>query len=202
MKAEHIGHTPFPLAVLSGVFNPNEISWLKAEMGFLSSKLQTEEHTGSATNDNGELLKKTMGVFVDDVYYNRDSSRILNINRKIFNEVIPYLASRSSGWFFDNIQLTKDHTLVAYYEEEDYYKAHSDTSLVTVITWLYEEPKRFKGGDLIFPDHDLTVSVENNTTVIFPGCIPHQVSEVSMLDSKDKGKGLGRNAMIQFGNIT
>ena len=59
----------------------------------------------------------------------------------------------------------------------------------TVLIWLYDEPKGFTGGDLIFNDFDVTIPCKNNTGVIFLGPWHHEVTEV---------KGQGRYTLTMF----
>ena len=91
----------------------------------------------------------------------------------------------------------KDFTLISYYENNDYYKAHADTSDITALTWLFKEPKRFTGGDLIFPDTEERIECKNNKIILFPGCIRHQVTEINM-EKQHQNQKLGRWCITQF----
>ena len=96
-----------------------------------------------------------------------------------------------------NLEFSEYRTLISYYEDTDYYKSHRDDVLITALSYFFVEPKKFKGGEIIFTDFNLRFEVTNNTTIVFPSHIMHEVSEIS-LDEKDKGKGLGRFCMNQF----
>ena len=193
---------PFPLAVIKGGLSKIDMQMYLRELHLLNDNMLYGRDSNREVLEDGTPIKRNKGIFLDTVYTEPHFSDILEISNRRLGEYLSLVheEAKDSNWFFKYLNTCSVKTTLAYYEEGDYYKAHKDLALLTAITWVYEEPKRFKGGNVTFPDHDLTVEVDNNTTVIFPGCIPHQVSEVSMLDSKDKGKGLGRYAMIQFGN--
>ena len=103
----------------------------------------------------------------------------------------------NKSWYYKNLEYSEYSTLVSYYEDTDYYKSHRDDVLITALSYFFVEPKKFKGGEIIFTDFNLRFEVTNNTTIVFPAHIMHEVSEIS-LNEKDKGKGLGRFCMNQF----
>ena len=47
-----------------------------------------------------------------------------------------------------------------------------------MLLWIFKEPKPFTGGDLIFTDYDYTVECKNNSGIIFPGPIKHEVPPI------------------------
>ena len=81
------------------------------------------------------------------------------------------------------------HFLMSRYDDGDKYDMHYDRSFFTLLVWLYDEPKPFTGGDLIFNDFDVTIECKNNTGVIFLGPWHHEVTEV---------KGHGRYTLTMF----
>ena len=87
--------------------------------------------------------------------------------------------------------------MISYYENNDYYKSHTDLALLTSLTWFFKQPKKFKGGNLTFTDYNVTIEVNANCTVIFPSCIKHEVSELTMKE-EDLNNLNGRICMTQF----
>jgi hypothetical protein len=190
-----------PIVVVDKFFSEEESQQMLNELNFLNSrpeKLFGVESTGSAfeTLENGEkkFIKKNRGVFLDDVYSNRNFSDILNINRKLFDsEFVGKLIQKH--YFFRYIkECNFDRTLIQYYENSDYYDFHIDTVTITAITWFYNKPKRFTGGDILFKN-GLTVECGYNRTLIFPSILEHSVSQIN-LDSNEKNSG--RYSITQF----
>ena len=116
-------------------------------------------------------------------------------NRKIFNIDL----TQHPSWFFKNIAPTLDYesNMVSYYENSDYYAPHRDRNDVTILCWIYREPKKFEGGDLYFPAYDSGLRVKNNRVVIFPGFIEHGVFPVEM-EKTDDDKKWGRYCITSF----
>lgn len=151
------------------------------------------EHTGTAKFENGTAKKKNTGVFLDDVYTNRNFSNILKFNRKIYDVKL------TEPSVVLNFLQTSNHdtTLISYYENESHYKSHKDQSILTAVTYLHKEPKVFDGGDLVLTDYGIAFEPWFNRTYIIPGVVEHEVTEVKM-NSEDCGKGLGRYCISNF----
>ena len=211
----------FPYIIIDNFYNKNELDIIWKELDFLldGDKFDSPSDAGAAINDNGKLLANKKGLFLDSVYPNRKISNILTCNRKLFTNLRSICDSNES-WFFRYLNGNYDQTILSYYENEDYYDAHSDQSIMTSLTWLYKEPKKFEGGDLYFKDtinnfseyysNKLSegkspssylekIEVKNNRMLIFPSMIPHQVDSVKM-DSEYKNKGLGRFVIASLMN--
>jgi hypothetical protein len=169
-----------PFCIVRNYFNPDEVKFLLKELQALRPRLCPPAQTGTAHDGSGQPKKSNRGLFLD-------SGEILNLNRKLFHEVA-WEASKLH-WFFRILRDdVKDSTLVSYYETGDYYKSHYDKSLVTATHYVWEEPKKFEGGDLCFGEYK--VPITNNCLVIFPGTwTEHEVTPVT---------GTGRWAISQF----
>ena len=91
-----------------------------------------------------------------------------------------------------------DLTKVRYYHDKEYYEPHTDMAYQFLsFSYFYREPKKFTGGELIFPKHDTEYSCENNSMIIFPGWVEHGVKEVS-IDNSDYYDGQGRYCISNF----
>ena len=64
-------------------------------------------------------------------------------------------------------------------------------------SYFHKEPKKFKGGDLIFPRYNCQLECENNSMIILPGWVEHGVTKVSIEDS-DYYDGWGRYSITSF----
>jgi len=192
-------NSPFPFLEIENMYDDAELKLIWQELEFLNqlNKLEDPEKTGSAEED-GKLLKKNSGLYLDNLYKTRNISNILTVNKNLFESHI--LEEFSSLCFlYENINQTNDDTtLISYYDNGGYYKSHRDNALYTAITWFFKEPKNFTGGDFYFTDYNYKIEIKNNKTILFPSVINHSVDEVMMLDENNCGCGYGRYAMTQF----
>ena len=95
----------------------------------------------------------------------------------------------------DNNLVPDESSFLSYYEDGDYFKPHEDKCKITILNWMYKEPKRFEGGELVFTDYNKTIQLESNKAIIFPGKIKHEVNTTSM---NEKFKGMGRWCITHF----
>ena len=188
---------PFPHIVFHNFYTDEELDLLWEEFNFYtkSKKLfDVEEYKGVVGKTEAKALH------LDSVYTGkyRVLSNILEVSRKVLDKDILKPFSEIS----DCCTLAKfanyDHTKVRYYHNGDYYKPHTDTYFeFLAFSYFYKEPKRFEGGNLIFPKYDYEFGCENNSLIMMPAWVEHGVSEVSIKDS-DYFDGYGRYAVTHF----
>ena len=186
---------PFEYIIIDETYTEEELKLIFLELDFwsLSNNLMGPEHTGTARWDDGTIKKKNKGVFLDEAYANRNFSNILKFNRKIY-EIKTQQPSVVLNFLKES---NYDVTLLSYYENEEHYKSHKDSSLLTAVTYLYKQPKAFEGGDLVLTDYGIAFEPWFNRTYIIPGVVEHEVTEVTM-KQEDCGKGLGRYCISNF----
>ena len=193
----------FPYIIISNVFNTEErIKLVWEELDFLwyswkMENLSNEQNTGQWNMND---LPNRKEVFLERVYNSHIFSNIIKVYSEIFGKNIEHLEnlfSNHSSWFFkEALILSKDH-LLNYYEDRNYYKPHKDEGLMTCLHWMFKEPKKFEGGDFIFPDFDKKIEIENNKMIIFPSMIKHEVTPIIM-KAEDMNKKLGRWCISTF----
>ena len=84
------------------------------------------------------------------------------------------------------------------YKRQEYYEPHIDKTIqFLAFSYFYREPKKFEGGELIFPKYNYSFSCENNSLIMFPGWVEHGVSKVTIQNS-DYFEGCGRYAITSF----
>lgn len=190
---------PFPHLKIENFYTENELTGIWQELRFLTykHKLQPPEMSGTAYDENNNPKKRNNGLFLDNIYTNRNISNILTINRKIFQEEYLKLYSNLSFGYKNILLANHDSTLISYYEDGDHYKPHHDVCLHTTLTWFFKEPKKFEGGNLFFPKYDYTIEIKNNMLVMFPGFVIHQVLKTKMENNKEFS-GDGRYCISQF----
>lgn len=177
-----------PVIVINNFYSDEEVLKIKNEIKYLEKygifKNPTEIGGPGSAYRNGVILKKATGVHLDSIYEDRNQSDILEINRKLFRMKL----EQYHPIFRYVSKSNHDSTKIHYYSDGDYYKNHTDDSVITSITWFYEVPKSFTGGDLIL-ENRLHVPCLNNSMVVFPSIMYHEVTPV---------KGIGRYSMSQF----
>lgn len=190
---------PFPHIVIYGQFTDDELVGVWRELAFLThGKLDVAAETGSAFHrecDGKTMLKNNRAVWLDKVYTDRKYSDILCATRKIFQPSFSEAAAKIH-WVFKYLPMASTcTTLLSYYEDGGYYKPHFDICTLTAVTHVFKEPRRFDGGELIFPDFDYNVGIVNNRTIIFPSAVNHEVADVKMQGGEPFS---GRYTITQF----
>lgn len=197
MQADVI-QVPEHCIIIKNWFEADELTQIFDELNLLRRFfLKEEQHTGAATNKDGTLLKRGKGVFLDELYSEdgRKNSAILKGMGKVFNPgLVEALIQKWS--YFEQIKNSNfDSTLVNYYQGGGEYRQHTDQSVYTVCVFLWQEPKKFSGGN--FQLRDTLIEIENNMLVIFPGFVKHGATLVEMEDTKEN-EGFGRWSIVKF----
>ena len=191
----------FPYIIVDNYYDAEELSMIWEELEFLSYPCKLKRatvETGGATDNDGNLVKHNYHRYIDNIYEERELSNILTVNRKLF--AFDYKIFRQHPhWFFQNLLINQDFTQISYYEENNEYGEHRDGGMVTALTWLYKEPKRFTGGDLLIGSNKIKIDCVNNRTVIIPSMVIHAVSKIQ-ISPEYRTQRLGRYAISQFGN--
>jgi Rps23 Pro-64 3,4-dihydroxylase Tpa1-like proline 4-hydroxylase len=182
------------ISVIDNIFSQQELVEIKKELTSLYEPAKNPIYSGKdtvATDSEGTSKRKSNSLFLDIYFENRrEDSRILNINRKIFFDKFLIEALINKSMLYRHItNCTKDHTLINFYSANDYYDCHKDSSCFTALSFFELEP--FTGGNLIFPEFNLTITSNENRMVIFPGFLEHGSTKVE--------KGV-RVSMAQFIN--
>ena len=187
---------PFPHLIIKNFYNEEELKLIWEELIFYTKPDKLLE-----AKDYGGVVNKTNShaIALDSIYHkHRNLSNILKINRKIFDpEVLNAFSS-----IHDCCSIVKrcnwDNTKVRYYHNDEYYEPHTDSSMQFLgFTYFYREPKKFEGGELIFPKYEYEYSCDNNSLIMMPGWVEHGVKKVTINDS-DYYDGYGRYAITSF----
>ena len=196
----HAKTDPFPFLLIEDLYTESELYMIQCELDYYqSNQYVLNGNTNPSGTDDGKPRTQKKGNFVDNVFSLREYSNILNISRKLLQ---PGLICRSEHIFqWKYFQPDIDHTLLSYYDDGGYYLPHHDNTVVSIISWLWKEPKRFYGGDFVFEDYEMTIGCLNNSAIAFPGTTRHGVTPITMED-KYKDQGLGRYSISHFLNFT
>ena len=188
---------PFPHMIVKNFYNESELKLIWEELDFY-----TKDGKLFDAHEFGGVVDKTnsKAIWLDKVFDKkyRNLSNILKVNRKIFDSAV--LGAFSS--VHDCCSIAKfcnyDVTKVRYYHDGDYYEPHTDKTVQFLgFSYFYREPKKFEGGELIFPKYDYTFDCPNNSLIMMPGWVEHGVSKISIKNS-DYFDGYGRYAVTSF----
>ena len=188
---------PFPLMVVENFYNQDELDLIWEELKFYTKPgklVDAKGYGGIVDSTNAKAL------LLDELYSKkyRGISNILTMNRKLFECGVLDKFSEIHGCCSIANQSNHDITKVRYYHNEEYYDPHVDTPFqFLAFSYFYKEPKKFTGGDLIFPKYDFKVPCDNNTMVVFPGWVEHGVRKVS-IENSDYFDGWGRYCISSF----
>tara|TARA_A100001201_G_scaffold690_2_gene1846 strand:+ start:157 stop:753 length:597 start_codon:yes stop_codon:yes gene_type:complete len=189
---------PFPHVIIENVYEEDELELIWDELKFFTrpGKLLPPEEYGAAVGKT-----EASAIVLDRVFSNNIHSNIISLETRILNTNAVQKLSQvheSCRYFCNDIKLT---TKLRYYHDGESYDTHADYIYSYVFfTYFNKTPKKYEGGELIFPDHDYSFPCDNNTTILIPGYIPHGVNEVSIRDS-DYYDGYGRYCVTMFATL-
>ena len=188
---------PFPHLILYNFYNHKELKLIWEELNFYTKKdklFEAKDYGGIPERTNSKAL------WLDQVYSDkyRSLSNILTVNSKMFDKVVLNLFSDIHDCCSIAKDCNFDVTKVRYYHNGDVYEPHTDRMIQFLgFSYFYREPKKFEGGELIFPKYDYTFDCPNNSLIMMPGWVEHGVTEIK-IDDSDYFDGYGRYAITSF----
>lgn len=192
-------NVPFEHIFIKNTYSDEQLENIWIELDQIFPYLQTAEYTISAKDDDGQYKKKNKGIFLDYSEFNLNSSvlsyrdSLLNLK---FDDEIENILFNYYPCFNPNKSIQYEcKSLVSYYDTGDYYKSHRDSSLFTIITFLCKDNSKFVGGELFFKKYEFKIQPINNTTIIFPSILEHEILPVKLLDNSQR---FGRYSITTF----
>ena len=188
---------PFPHIIFHNFYDDRELELIWEELNFYTkpNKLfDVEDYNGVVGYTNAKALQ------LDLVYPTkyRTLSNILQVTRKVFDKQVLEPFSNLSDCCSQAKYCNWDATKVRYYHNNDEYKPHTDRLFhFLAFSYFYREPKKFSGGNLIFPKYDYEFTCDHNSLIMMPSWVEHGVGKVS-IDDSDYFDGLGRYAITHF----
>lgn len=205
----------YPHIYVEDVFEPEALEKIDQELYFYKDNLFGVEELLAGYNSDKEYVKSAKGFFLDAVYRPEAMPRLSYIVRgleavfssEVFNQAIHELGKSQ---IIARMPVNSIGHLISYYENNDYYHAHIDTSRMTSLFWYYREPKSYKGGNLRFhheeeAEPEMMIESKKNCLVMFPSIYFHSVEKIEMInDSKDGRFTVSTffNYDINFSNVT
>ena len=195
---EGIAHTkPFPHLIIKNFYNEDELKLIWEELNFYTRPgkfLDAKYFGGVIGKTNSHALA------LDSVYREeyRHLSNILTVNRKLFDTEVVKTFSEIDDCCSIALTSNWDITKVRYYHDNEYYEPHIDNDFqFLAFSYFYKEPKKFIGGEIIFPKYDYQLTCKNNSIILFPGWVEHAVNEVK-IENSDYYDGWGRYSITSF----
>ena len=195
---EGIAHTkPFPHLIIKNFYNEDELKLIWEELNFYTKPgkfLDAKYFGGVVGKTNSHALA------LDSVYREeyRNLSNILTVNRKLFDPELLKTFSNIDDCCSIALTSNWDITKVRYYHDNEYYEPHIDNDFqFLAFSYFYKEPKKFIGGEIIFPKYDYQLTCKNNSIILFPGWVEHAVNEVK-IENSDYYDGWGRYSITSF----
>lgn len=201
MKNIKLLKQPFPHIIGDNFFSNTQLEEIWEELNFLSKPdklfLPGIHHgaggLGGSTNSRAICLEESYRI--------RDISNILQVYKHILKDEEILRTTEEWPSYLRLKYISRIITKVRYYHNGDKYSKHCDwRNDFLLFSYFHKEPKRFSGGEVHFPEYDYTFSCDNNTLIIFPGYIEHEVKEV-LISNDAYWNGNGRYCISQFLSI-
>jgi len=189
------GDQPFPFLVIDNWYDKETEKSIWSELDFLSTKNKQEqlraENTIVARNEDGTSKSKAYRWYLESIYTEegRTYSTIMQktdlFRTPEFHEIIQHITPQCRSFLGSDF----DTTIISYYENNDYYKAHYDKFQWTSLIWFYREPKKFKGGNLKFTEPNYEIKVKHTRLLMFPCYYLHEVLPIKTKKFEQMGNG-------------
>ena len=176
--------------------DPQQLEHVWAAYSFLKDNFLSSEHTGSAKNEDGTIKKRNKGIFFNTV--SPEPVLCREIREMLFGGIAGIADQFAIDSVYRSSPITNwDSLIMQYYlKDGEGYQSHHDVSLFTALLFFNQEPKNFSGGDITFPEFNVTVPFKNNCGIIFPGIAQHQVNPVTQINNSSDIGGRLSIAML------
>lgn len=129
-------------------------------------------NSGVSISPDNNNKQKSKSLFLDEVFEGgREASVVLRENRLLFSAELGKQLEKRNAFFGHIRKCTQDFTLINVYAVGDYYREHTDGFPLTAITFLGGGV--VEGGNLGFPEYNVSIPPQRNRVVVFPGCVSH-----------------------------
>lgn len=198
---KEINSGPLNYFEIQNAFNYREHKEFMSLFNYYKPYFRSPSETGGEAieKDSHTYAKQNKGIFLSDLnpiphFHNHLLTKYLET---VFTT--PTLQKNASDAFSGSFFCNDWSSLVSYYSEDnDSYLPHKDLGIITMLIWLHNGPTNFTGGDLTFPEFNITIPAKHNTGIIFPSWITHQVTPIKIIDPR---KDSGRICISLFGSV-
>ena len=162
--------------IIDDFYEADEFDAVKEEARKLVVFGRAPELAGAASDrKRGRAL--VLDRFFEDIVRNRDSSTILAAADKLRSDPILEAAITLDASYRHLEAHDSRFSVLNYYGDRDYYKAHTDNCAVTAIVMF--SLGKVDGGDLFFEQYQTRIPFQENRCVLFPAAVRHAATPVS-----------------------
>ncbi len=192
-------NNPLPYILIDDFYTEQELKEIWKELEFINTpeKLSLADNVTSANSNTKGVKAVNRRAFIHDIYRNPKFSNIYTITHVNLASKYEEIFKTHKNWFFNTFTCKYVAQLLSYYENADYYLSHQDDCYITMLTWLFKEPKVFEGGELTFTKEKETIELKSNRSIIFPSQVYHEVSPL-VLPTECINKRMGRYCITTF----
>lgn len=192
---------PFEHVIIKNFYTPEELIDIKNELKFLTKphKMLSPGDPGASHGQGGGTTHKA--ICLEEVYNNKKISDIITIFKKKYDkELVNLIVSKFPSYEklkYINSRITK----VRYYFDGEGYAPHTDINRDFIaFSYFHSVPKKFSGGELHCTDFNYTLDCSDNTFILLPSYIKHEVTVVNII-GEEYYSGNGRYCVSQFLNL-
>ena len=196
-------HKDIPAVVVDDWYTPEELNLIWKQLNFFTQKnmMGRAEVSGSVARkpETNEAKGRNARIWLDN-YFTQEGSMFNIISNSLTSKLthdFNNLVSSCSEQFTNFVTTNTNTNFVSYYENNDEYDYHFDTSMFSMLIWLYKTPKKFKGGEFSFKKENRKIELKNNRMILFPSYLEHKVTKLNM---KNSGDNNGRYTITHFFN--
>jgi len=196
----------FPFVVIDNWYNYNEEKAIWKELEFYTTlpkdKIDKAENTVVAKDKNGKPKSNAFRFYIDKIYTDQGKkySPILNCLYKLSTLKLDTIVSQCKPYCRSFFSANEYGSLISYYENDNHYDSHFDSSQWTFCAWFVKDREMFTGGDFYFPESNNLVKLKHNRAVFFPSCYLHAVTPVKF-KIEPETIGYGRFTITHFLNF-
>jgi hypothetical protein len=191
--------------VIDNFYTEEQLKEIMIELKWLTknSIMQAEDKLSSAMDPiDRQFITSKKGIFLEDVFKNDKHSALIKFSIDNFtkdNVKNKLLEFNPLYKIFYNVDARTN--LLSYYENSDFYRPHTDSTVFTILNYFFNEPKKFTGGDLKLygfnNKKEADIELRNNRVVIITGNTFHEVMPIkSELNNSFSGDGRYCNAIF------
>ena len=196
-------HKDIPAVVVDDWYTSEELNLIWKQLNFFTQKnmMERAEVSGSVARkpETNEAKGRNARIWLDN-YFTQEGSMFNIISNSLTSKLthdFNNLVSSCSEQFTNFVTTNTNTNFVSYYENNDEYDYHFDTSMFSMLIWLYKTPKKFKGGEFSFKKENRKIELKNNRMILFPSYLEHKVTKLNM---KNSGDNNGRYTITHFFN--
>jgi hypothetical protein len=183
MRIEYI-QTPFPHAIIDDFFTKEQYEEVNNEIQVLKTSQNNyfDNDRHHSTLESYNIKTWDLDNFYKD---DRSKSAILNYTKQVM--FLDYSLQSGLSELYKLLRITNyDVTYVHSYGNGATYPEHYDAAILSFLFFVWDEPKKFTGGDLYFPLYDYKPTMTSNSVFIFGGTETHTVTEVKDCDGYNR----------------